>query len=365
MFFTQLRWSALVLFCLAAVGLGGLAVAQRAVESPEPVRHQPPADTGNEARPEKRLNLAGTTGFNPDTTTRIRPRFECRVDKVLVELGSMVKKGDPLLELFSTELAAAKNNYEVATRQWRRDKEFLDTRSSPSQRGLFSKVALMDVENEELKSRLQMKTAKDKLLVFGLTEAQIEAIPKEEDSRRASVVLCSPVSGLVVKRLAVPGNLYDTKNELLEISQDDPLWVVAMVPESEVSRLAIGEQLSIRFPMSDRTFGARVEAIGAEVNPGTGTVQIRTSIPNPDHRLKAGMFVSMELRGAAGLPRKPSDREQASPRASVEDRLSALEEKLGRLLRDRTERSFEEKILERLIELERKVDQLLKATQAK
>ena len=60
------------------------------------------------------LSLFGTTDYDPATVTTVRPQFDSRVDKVLVDLGSIVKKDDPLLELFSTDLAAAKSDYEMA-----------------------------------------------------------------------------------------------------------------------------------------------------------------------------------------------------------------------------------------------------------
>ena len=58
--------------------------------------------------------------------TVVRTQFDSRVDKVLVDLGTTVKIGDPLLELFSTDLAEAKSNYEAAISQWARDKKVLD-----------------------------------------------------------------------------------------------------------------------------------------------------------------------------------------------------------------------------------------------
>ena len=58
--------------------------------------------------------------------TVVRTQFDSRVDKVLVDFGTIVKVDDPLLELFSTDLAEAKSNYEAAVSQWARDKEVLD-----------------------------------------------------------------------------------------------------------------------------------------------------------------------------------------------------------------------------------------------
>ena len=72
------------------------------------------------------LRLTGVTDYDPDTLTIISSQFDCRVDRVVAQLGSVVKKNDPLLEVFSTDLADAKNNYETARSQWIRDKKFLD-----------------------------------------------------------------------------------------------------------------------------------------------------------------------------------------------------------------------------------------------
>ena len=72
------------------------------------------------------LKLFGTSDYDPAKVTVVRTQFDSRVDKVLVDLGSTVKEGDPLLELFSTDLAEAKSNYEATISQWLRDKKVLD-----------------------------------------------------------------------------------------------------------------------------------------------------------------------------------------------------------------------------------------------
>ena len=52
---------------------------------------------------------------------KIRPRFDTLVEKVHAELGQKVKKGEPLVDLFSTDLAAAKNDFQTAYVQWQHD----------------------------------------------------------------------------------------------------------------------------------------------------------------------------------------------------------------------------------------------------
>ena len=87
------------------------------------------------------LKLVGATAYDPATDlTVVRTQFDSRVEKVLVDLGSTVKQGDPLLELFSTDLAEAKSNYEAAISQWARDKKVLDYKAPLAQENILRRA---------------------------------------------------------------------------------------------------------------------------------------------------------------------------------------------------------------------------------
>ena len=75
-----------------------------------------------------KLPLTGRTDYDPNTLSKIRPRFDTLVEKVRAELGQKVKKGDPLVDLFSTDLAAAKNDFQTAYVQWQHDLRLLKIR---------------------------------------------------------------------------------------------------------------------------------------------------------------------------------------------------------------------------------------------
>ncbi len=75
-----------------------------------------------------RLELLGTTAYMTDTLTKVRPMFRGRVDKVHVTVGQAVKKGDPLIELYSKDLAEAKSSYQIERIQWLYDKNLLNSR---------------------------------------------------------------------------------------------------------------------------------------------------------------------------------------------------------------------------------------------
>ena len=65
-----------------------------------------------------RLALLGTTAYDPTSLMLIRPLFKGRVDKVRVELGQQIKQGDPLIDLYSKDLAEAKSAFEIERSEW-------------------------------------------------------------------------------------------------------------------------------------------------------------------------------------------------------------------------------------------------------
>ena len=137
------------------------------------------------------LKLFGTTDYDPAYVTVVRTQFDSRVDQVLVDFGSPVKKGDELLELFSTDLAEAKSNYEAAISQWARDKKVLDYKTDLAKTDSVAKKDLIEAENDEAQSRLKMKLARDKLLVYGLTDPEIENASSEDGVQKAKMILRS------------------------------------------------------------------------------------------------------------------------------------------------------------------------------
>ena len=96
------------------------------------------------------LKLFGTSDYDPATVTVVRTHFDSRVDRVLVKQGSTVKIGDPLLELFSTDLAEAKSNYEAAISQWARDKKVLDYKKPLAEGNNIARKEVFEVQKTAL-----------------------------------------------------------------------------------------------------------------------------------------------------------------------------------------------------------------------
>jgi len=267
-----------------------------------------------------KLPLMGRTDYDPNTLSKIRPRFDTLVVKVLAERGQHVKKNDPLVDLFSTDLAAAKNDFRTAYVQWQHDIRLLTMREKLFLEKAIAEQLLVDTRNDENKSRLAYKTAMDKLRVFGVPEEEIDPLikslgdtPKPGElhaiSDLAKMTRLSPVDGIVIQRDAVPGNLYDNNDVLMVIAPLDHLFVWMNVYEADQAKVSMGQDLEVRFPYLDRTIEDKVEYVASEVSKDTRAILVRASIPNVDGKLKADMLVRADLKippvpGQTVIPRQ-------------------------------------------------------------
>jgi RNA polymerase sigma factor (sigma-70 family) len=159
---------------------------------------------------------------DPDALRKIRPRFECLVEKVHVKPGQPVKVGDPLVDLFSADLAAAKNDLLAKTAQWEHDQRLFQLREKLYKSGAIGEQIWVDTRNDEAKSRLDKNLARDRLRIYGLGDHEVEEIPAEDGERKARMTLRSPVGGTVISVETSPQDLADPKSVLLVITAEKP-----------------------------------------------------------------------------------------------------------------------------------------------
>jgi RNA polymerase sigma factor (sigma-70 family) len=149
---------------------------------------------------------------------RIRPRFECLVEWVYVKPGQTVKKGDPLVDVFSTDLAAAKNDYLTKEVKSKHDQMILALRGKLFADKAISQQLWADTQNDEEKSKLEFEVARDKLKMLDLDDHAIGRVGKEDGGQKARLTLRAPADGTVGQVDVVSGNLYDMKDVLLIMS---------------------------------------------------------------------------------------------------------------------------------------------------
>jgi len=257
------------------------------------------------------LEINGTTDYDQNTLAKVRPLFDARVTRVFKSTGQTVKKGEPLVEAYSTTLAKAKADFRSMYAQWDHDEKYVESRRPLAESRQISNVAWVDTLLAEKTSRVNYFAARDKLITYGIPTEEIDhllanvadeakksaaSITTQDVQDISKLIVKAPIAGMIVERDVVSGNFYDDMAVLMVISPMEKLWVWGNVYEKDQGQVHLGQTWDIKFPYLNLTLVGHVEHIDARVDPNTRTLKIRAAISNPTKELKAEQLVKAVLQ---------------------------------------------------------------------
>jgi cobalt-zinc-cadmium efflux system membrane fusion protein len=240
------------------------------------------------------LRVPGTVQPNAYRKVSVTPLVGGRVNSVLVTLGQAVTRGAVLAEIYSPEVARARASYVAA----RADVEVGEAKLRRTERlvalGSASQQELDEVRAEHVRHETELNEGAARLRLFGLDPARtVEADPQAEAA--ASVIrVRAPQSGVVIERPATAGMTVEPATSLVTIADLSPVWVIADLYERDLGRVAIGAPAAIAseaYP--GLQLSGRVTYLSPDVRPETRTAQVRVELPNPDGKLRFGMYVTV------------------------------------------------------------------------
>jgi Cu(I)/Ag(I) efflux system membrane fusion protein len=212
----------------------------------------------------------------PDKTRNWQ--FVSRVDGYVQKLdvtapGELVEKDAPLLSIYSPDLLTSEREF-VELLRMRDQAKSKDARETPQ--------------------RL-IESAKRRLQLWNVTAQQIADLEK---TRRASdtLTLLSPFRGVVQSVPVEQGKSVKTGDLLVEVADLSVVWLWAEFYENELSMLQVGQKLTITaksYP--GQNFDGTISLIDPFLDATKRTAKVRIDIPNPDFKLRPGMYVNAEL----------------------------------------------------------------------
>ena len=218
------------------------------------------------------IRTVGRVAADETRVGHVHTRVDGWIDKVLVDFtGASVRKGQPMLTVYSPEMLASQQELLLAARA--RD--------------------LMPSLFEAARRRLQL---------WDLSDAQIDQVLLTGQPIR-NISVPAPMSGIVSERNAFPNQKVTPDTDLYTIVDLGHVWILADVFESDIATVAVGTAVSVTVPsIGLGAMPAKVNYIQPKVDPATRTLQVRLDAANPGLRLKPDMYVNVEF-GIASAPR--------------------------------------------------------------
>ena len=225
----------------------------------------------------KEINTVGQMDFDERRMASVAAWISGRVDKLFVNFtGVEVKKGAPLVLIYSPELVTTQEEYLLAIETLEKVKQ---SRNEETIEGAQSLV----------------RAAKRRLLLWGISEQQInELMQKKETSTHMTIQ--APIGGTVIQKNVIEGQYVKEGENLYQIADLSHLWALGNVYEYEMIWVKPGQTVKLRSTAySGEEFEGKISFIDPYLDPKTRSVKVRVDVPNPQNRLKPGMYVNVAI----------------------------------------------------------------------
>jgi membrane fusion protein, copper/silver efflux system len=222
--------------------------------------------------------VAGKVSWDERRLTRVSARISGRVERLHADFtGSRITSGEPLLDMYSPDLASAQREYLLALEGVEHTAE-----------GSFS-------ESRSMMTGLR-DASRSRLALWGLTDRQISELERSRQPKKI-VTINSPASGVIIERLVTVGQYVNEGAPLFSVGSLSTVWVIAELYESDLGRIEIGAPSLVAteaFP--GKTFQGRVTFLEPVINSETRTLKVRIDLDNRGGLLKPEMFVKVRLK---------------------------------------------------------------------
>ncbi len=225
---------------------------------------------------------------------------------VHVQVGDSVAKGQPLVTLQSPDAVSARTDLVKARAE-------LASREAAATYARLARERAERLLDLKAISRQEVERARtdEELAQGGLTQAHAEVERAQTALKQlgaggatdaiGAIVLRAEIAGVVLTREALPGSVVEAGAPLVTVTDPSTLWLEVAATEALASTLKSGADVHFTVPaFPGEAFDARVQNVGAALDPTTRTLTVRALVQNPARRLRPAMFATVSIsRGAA------------------------------------------------------------------
>ena len=216
-----------------------------------------------------RVAVVGAIGIDERSREVMQSRAEGWVERLHARAASdPVKRGQVLAEVYAPELYAAQQEYALAVRMAKGQRD--------------------DV---------LVRAARQRLALLGVSDRQLAQLEKTGEAERR-VAYYAPFDGFVEELGVSEGQQVAMGTPLFRLARLSQVWVTAEIPEAQSSWIAQGAQVEARVTsLPGERFAGRVDYVYPELNRETRTLRARIVLENKQHQLRPGMYANVTIFG--------------------------------------------------------------------
>jgi RND family efflux transporter MFP subunit len=240
--------------------------------------------------------------FQPFMSVALHAKLPGYVERVLVDRGSIVKRGQLLADLSAPEMKARIAEAESKVQAAESDRlqaqaQLAGVQSTHERLKKAAETPGAIAGNELIQAEKLVEAAQ--ALVHSRQQASraAEAFLRAQKDLEGYLRITAPFDGVVTDRMVHPGALVGpgADSVLLIIQQVSRLRLIVAVPEENISGIVAGAKVSFRVPaFPERAFSGTVARVSHTVDPKTRTMAVELDVANRDGSLSPGMYPTLK-----------------------------------------------------------------------
>lgn len=247
------------------------------------------------------ITTTGTVAFNGDRSTQVLAPVSGPITKIVVNPGTVVRRGDPLATVTSPDFATAIAAYRKAQSAYRNAQHIADLDEQLFKNDAIARRELEQAQTDATAAAADRDAAIEQMRALGVDGQSIDAVRANKISGPIQAVIRAPIDGTVVEKTCNPGQLIQAATtQCFTIADLSTVWVMANVFESDLSSVAAGEEATVTGGALTAPLVGKVAYVGSLVDPASKATAVRIVTPNPRDALKRDMLVNVSIRANQG-----------------------------------------------------------------
>jgi membrane fusion protein, heavy metal efflux system len=233
-----------------------------------------------------------------DRIAHVAVKLSSIVAELRKNIGDSVGKNEVVAVLESREVADAKSEYLAARSTSKLQQDLFERDRALWDKKVASEQQFIRSRNEAARAVMRIDIARQKLFALGLTETEIAGLSNQPEALLRRQEVRSPIAGRVVERkveLGVAVGRDNLEAELFVIADLDRVWVELAVSPEDVSRVRIGQTMSVTARGSAEVAQGKLIFIGPILDKDTRSARVVAEIDNNDGAWRPGLFVTAAI----------------------------------------------------------------------
>ncbi len=235
-----------------------------------------------EVQPQAVPDYLPATGHLESTqVVQVSTRMMGWVEKLHVDVGDRVDRGDPLIGIDDTDMQAKRAQVEAGISE--AEAMLANARVMAERfRSLYEEKSVSKQQLDDVETQLKRAEA-------GLASAR--AMRREIEVQIGYLLIEAPIAGVVTRRMIEEGNMASPGHPLLTLEQNDRMKAIARVGERDIGSIAVGDSVIVEVTsLPGARYPTTIDKVVLTADPGSRTYDVEARVANPAGRLKSGMF---------------------------------------------------------------------------